>query len=41
VAKLSDIAQACLYYLTAEENDFVTGISLVVDGGMTKKNYVE
>lgn len=31
-----DIAQACLY-LTNPLNDFVTGINLTVDGGMTKK----
>jgi NAD(P)-dependent dehydrogenase (short-subunit alcohol dehydrogenase family) len=36
VGKPSDIARACLY-LTAKENDFVTGTNLVVDGGMTKK----
>jgi NAD(P)-dependent dehydrogenase (short-subunit alcohol dehydrogenase family) len=41
VGKPSDIARACLY-LTAKENDFVTGTNLVVDGGMTKKMiYVE
>ncbi|WP_276351350.1 SDR family NAD(P)-dependent oxidoreductase [Cohnella caldifontis] len=31
-----DIARAC-FYLTDPANDFVTGIDLVVDGGMTKK----
>lgn len=36
VGKPSDITRACLY-LTAKENDFVTGINLVVDGGMTRK----
>jgi NAD(P)-dependent dehydrogenase (short-subunit alcohol dehydrogenase family) len=36
VGKPSDVAKACLF-LTDEENDFVTGINLVVDGGMTKK----
>lgn len=41
VGKPDDIARACLY-LTAKENDFVTGINLVVDGGMTRKMiYVE
>jgi len=41
VGKPSDIARACLY-LTNKENDFVTGINLVVDGGMTRKMiYVE
>jgi type I restriction enzyme M protein len=37
---LEDIARACLY-LTAKENNFVTGINLVVDGGMTKKMIYE
>ncbi|MDR4948989.1 SDR family NAD(P)-dependent oxidoreductase [Neobacillus cucumis] len=41
VGKPSDIARACLY-LTDPANDFVTGINLVVDGGMTRKMiYVE
>ncbi|MED4229261.1 SDR family NAD(P)-dependent oxidoreductase [Neobacillus cucumis] len=41
VGKPSDIARACLY-LTDPDNDFVTGINLVVDGGMTRKMmYVE
>ncbi|CAM4234201.1 3-ketoacyl-ACP reductase [Bacillus manliponensis] len=40
VGKPADIARACLY-LTAEENDFVTGINLVVDGGMTRKMIYE
>ncbi|NLT96307.1 MAG: glucose 1-dehydrogenase [Clostridia bacterium] len=41
VGKPEDIARACLY-LTAKENDFVTGINLIVDGGMTRKMiYVE
>lgn len=41
VGKPDDIARACLY-LTNKENDFVTGINLVVDGGMTRKMiYVE
>ena len=36
-----DIVRAC-FYLTDPANDFVTGINLVVDGGMTKKMiYVE
>ena len=35
-----DIARACLY-LTAEENDFVTGINLIIDGGMTRKMIYE
>jgi NAD(P)-dependent dehydrogenase (short-subunit alcohol dehydrogenase family) len=40
VGKPSDIANACLY-LTAEENDFVTGVNLVIDGGMTRKMIYE
>jgi len=41
VGKPEDIARACLY-LTDKENDFVTGINLIVDGGMTRKMiYVE
>jgi len=41
VGKPDDIARACLY-LTDKENDFVTGINLIVDGGMTRKMiYVE
>jgi NAD(P)-dependent dehydrogenase (short-subunit alcohol dehydrogenase family) len=41
VGKPIDIAKACLY-LTDKENNFVTGINLVVDGGMTRKMiYVE
>ncbi|KKI88662.1 3-ketoacyl-ACP reductase [Bacillus sp. SA1-12] len=40
VGKPSDIARACLY-LTIEENDFITGTNLVIDGGMTKKMIYE
>jgi len=40
VGKPDDIARAC-FYLTAKENNFVTGINLVVDGGMTKKMIYE
>lgn len=40
VGKPSDIARAC-FYLTDEQNDFVTGINLTVDGGMTKKMMYE
>lgn len=40
VGKPDDIARACLY-LTASENDFVTGVNLVVDGGMTRKMIYE
>ncbi|TSI03201.1 SDR family NAD(P)-dependent oxidoreductase [Lysinibacillus sp. BW-2-10] len=40
VGKPEDIARAC-FYLTDERNDFVTGINLTVDGGMTKKMIYE
>lgn len=40
VGKPSDIGRACLF-LTSEENDFVTGENLVVDGGMTRKMIYE
>lgn len=40
VGKPEDIARACLY-LTDPQNDFVTGINLVVDGGMTRKMIYE
>ncbi|MEH7304634.1 glucose 1-dehydrogenase [Neobacillus drentensis] len=40
VGKPSDIARACLY-LTNQANDFVTGINLIVDGGMTRKMIYE
>ncbi|MFZ7946989.1 glucose 1-dehydrogenase [Neobacillus sp. 19] len=40
VGKPEDIARTCLY-LTSTENDFVTGINLVVDGGMTRKMIYE
>ncbi|MFS0722291.1 SDR family NAD(P)-dependent oxidoreductase [Paenibacillus sp. 1P07SE] len=36
----ADIARACLY-LTDPGNDFVTGVNLVVDGGMTRKMIYE
>jgi NAD(P)-dependent dehydrogenase (short-subunit alcohol dehydrogenase family) len=36
VGKPEDIVRAC-FYLTDPANDFVTGIDLVVDGGMTRK----
>lgn len=36
VGKTEDIARACLY-LTDSRNDFITGINLVIDGGMTRK----
>lgn len=40
VGKPEDVARACLY-LTAKENDFVTGVNLVIDGGMTRKMIYE
>ncbi|WP_053363216.1 glucose 1-dehydrogenase [Bacillus sp. FJAT-27251] len=40
VGKPDDIARACLY-LTARENNFVNGVNLVVDGGMTRKMIYE
>ncbi|MCL6636469.1 MAG: SDR family oxidoreductase [Alicyclobacillus sp.] len=40
VGRPVDIARACLY-LTHPENRFVTGINLVVDGGMTRKMIYE
>jgi len=40
VGKPEDIARACLF-LTSKENDFVTGINLIVDGGMTRKMIYE
>lgn len=40
VGKPEDIARGCLY-LTDEENNFVTGTHLVIDGGMTRKMIYE
>lgn len=40
VGKPEDIARAC-FYLSAKANDFVTGVNLVVDGGMTRKMVYE
>lgn len=41
VGKADDIARACLY-LTSKENNFITGTNITIDGGMTKKMiYVE
>ncbi|WP_374720110.1 glucose 1-dehydrogenase [Parageobacillus toebii] len=36
VGKPEDIARACLY-LCDDENDFITGANIVIDGGMTRK----
>lgn len=40
VGKPEDIARACLF-LTDENNDFINGENLVIDGGMTKKMIYE
>jgi len=40
VGKPEDIARACLF-LTADENGFITGTNLVIDGGMTRKMIYE
>lgn len=36
VGKPEDIARACLF-LSQEDNDFINGQNIVIDGGMTKK----
>jgi NAD(P)-dependent dehydrogenase (short-subunit alcohol dehydrogenase family) len=36
----TDIARACLY-LTSEDNNFVTGTNITIDGGMTRKMIYE
>jgi NAD(P)-dependent dehydrogenase (short-subunit alcohol dehydrogenase family) len=40
VGKVEDVVRAC-FYLTDPANDFVTGINLIVDGGMTRKMYYQ
>jgi NAD(P)-dependent dehydrogenase (short-subunit alcohol dehydrogenase family) len=40
VGKPDDIAQACLF-LVKQENNFITGSQLVIDGGMTRKMIYE
>ena len=41
VGKPEDIARTCLF-LTDEQNDFIDGENIIVDGGMTKKMiYIE
>jgi len=40
VGKPEDIARGCLY-LTAPGNEFVSGINLIIDGGMTRKMIYE
>jgi len=36
VGKPEDIARACIF-ITDEENDFINGENIIIDGGMTKK----
>ncbi|MGL4989984.1 MAG: SDR family NAD(P)-dependent oxidoreductase [Sarcina sp.] len=40
VGKPSDIVNACLF-LSEENNDFINGANIVIDGGMTKKMIYE
>ena len=41
VGKPQDIVNVCLF-LSKEENDFINGANIIVDGGMTKKMiYIE
>lgn len=40
VGKPEDIAKGC-FYLTDPHNDFVTGVNLFIDGGMTRKMIYE
>lgn len=40
VGKPNDVLKACLY-LTSEDNDFITGTNLIIDGGMTRKMIYE
>ncbi len=40
VGRPEDIVRAC-FYLTDATNDFVTGINMIVDGGMTRKMHYE
>lgn len=40
VGKPSDIVNACIF-LCKEDNDFINGANLVIDGGMTKKMIYE
>ena len=40
VGKPQDILNACLF-LCREENDFINGANLIIDGGMTKKMIYE
>jgi len=40
VGKPEDIARACLY-LTDENNNFINGVDIIIDGGMTRKMIYE
>jgi NAD(P)-dependent dehydrogenase (short-subunit alcohol dehydrogenase family) len=40
VGKPEDIAAACLY-ITADDNDFINGENIIIDGGMTRKMIYE
>lgn len=40
VGRPADVARACIY-LTKEDNDFINGTNLIIDGGMTKKMIYE
>lgn len=40
VGKPADVARACLF-LTEEQNDFINGENIILDGGMTKKMIYE
>lgn len=40
VGKPEDIAKACLYFAD-QENDFINGQNLIIDGGMTRKMIYE
>lgn len=42
VGRTEDVAQGCLFLASPEQSGFITGESLVIDGGMTRKMiYVE
>lgn len=40
VGRPEDIARACVF-LSQEENDFINGENIVIDGGMTRKMIYE
>lgn len=41
VGKPEDIAEACLFITDPKTSGFITGVNLVVDGGMTRKMIYE